>query len=565
MDGVSAEQAAVQGGRSAALEQALRAVADTDLGAGPKYSALVVRDLTRAISARAYGRPLMELMHLIRIAEAAGGRHGWPGVLFAVPVARPAAFRGAIQRAAGRSSAFDTATGGEFALVEDGVEIAYPDGPFRVTYGRMGFLAALAEFAITLLGWRAVDGVLRGWLDDRFALRAAGPHANALSRLLYDHLREHLPSVQALRSYRRLIRFLTATRGDGFTLDDLDDAAVLAFWCGADDAADEDAAETRTFRATVEQVARLRTALQAGRERRSLDAAVPIGGDRAAGEVDPDALLAVVEAHDGPGDPLRRLASPPAAAVKFLTGRETEALDLIAGLGPQGPALPLSVLRVETFGAAQARLTQAVRRRAAAPELATLTGLSDCESYDSRLEHWEKLDLQLRRLALAALAALLEAGRAEAAVELLAHVPDTDLSRLRDLTVSDAGGQDDAPALGQNALGQNALGHNALGDVLAALGDPDIAGERAAATVAEARAALRAVSRRGFGPEERRDPGAADAFAAGAAAVRGARDLLVRLRGAVEAALPPTGRAARFEADRAVFADRFRALYGAAP
>ena len=103
------------------------------------------------------------------------------------------------------------------------------------------------------------------------------------------------------------------------------------------------------------------------------------------------------------------------------------------------------------------------------------------------------------------------------------------------------------------------------GVVLAALGDPDIAGERAAATVAEARAALRAVSRRGFGVEERRDPGAADAFAAGAAAVRGARDLLVRLRGAVEAALPPAGRTACFEADRAVFADRFRALYGAAP
>ena len=198
MDGVSAEQAAIDGGRSAALEQALRTVAETDLGSGPKYAVTVVRDLTRTISARAYGKPLLELMHLIRLAEAAGGRHGWPAILFAVPVARAAGFRGVIQAAATGCRAFGT----DFTLVEDGVETAYPDGAFRVTYARMAFLAALAEFAITALGWRAVDGVFRAWLDDRFAQRAAGPHANALARLLYDHLKDHLPTVQALRSYR---------------------------------------------------------------------------------------------------------------------------------------------------------------------------------------------------------------------------------------------------------------------------------------------------------------------------------------------------------------------------
>src|SRR3546814_6375498 len=126
----------------------------------------------------------------------------------------------------------------------------------------MAFLAALLEFAITALGWRAVDGVLRAWLDDRFAQRAAGPHANTLSRLLYDHLKEHLPTVQALRGYRRLCRFLVVTRGDGFRVEDLDDAVVLAFWCGAN--GDEaDAGDIRTFRAALAQVARLRGAMQA--------------------------------------------------------------------------------------------------------------------------------------------------------------------------------------------------------------------------------------------------------------------------------------------------------------
>lgn len=556
MDGVSAGQAAIDGGHSAALEQALRTVAETDLGAGPKYPAPVVRDLTRTISARAYGRPLLELMHLIRIAEAAGGRHGWPAVMFAVPVARPAAFRGVIQKAAASCRAF----GEDFELVEDGVEIRYPDGKFRVTYGRMAFLAALAEFAITALGWRAVDTVLRGWLDDRFALRATGPHANALSRLFYDHLKDHLPAAQALRSYRRLTRSLVTLRGENFGLDDLDDDAVLAIWCGdpadaagevpADDPAG--AGDTRTFRSVLEQMARLRTAIQVGAERRSLAAAAPIGGDRGRGEVDPDTLLGVLETHDGPGDPLRRLAAPPAAAIKFLTGRETDALDLIAALGPQGPALPLSVLRAETFGASQARLTQAIRRRAGSTEVAALAALGECESYARRLAYWERLDDRFHRLALAALAALLDAGRAEAAAELLAHVPDADLSRLRGLVEPVAATDGRVVRLADSSLG----------GALAALADPTLVGARAAELVAEARSALRAFSRRGFAAEDRRDPASGDGFAAGAPALRDARCLLDRVRRAVDRALPPADRAARFDADRATFAARFGMLYG---
>jgi hypothetical protein len=416
----------------------------------------------------------------------------------------------------------------------------------------MAFLAALVEFAITALGWRAVDGVLRGWLEDRFALRAAGAHANALARQLYDHLKDHLPTVQALRGYRRLTRFLTASRGDGFRIDDLDDAAVLAFW--RDPGGEAEAGDARTFRTALEQVARLRGAMQAGMVRRALNAAAPIGGDRSAGEIDPDFLLGVLEAHDAAGDPLRRLADPPAAAIKFLTGRETEALDLIAALGPHGPALPLSVLRAETFGAAQARLSQAIRRRAGGDEVAALADLADCESYDGRVAYWGRLDRQLARIALAALAALLEAGRVEAAAELLAHAPDADLSGLRAAAIPAVGGSR-AVVVGGTA------GGGAVALLLAGFDDPALVGRRAAAVAAEAQAALRAVGRRGFAPGERRGPGAAVGFAVGAPAVRAARELLDRVRRAVDRALPAPIRATGFERDRLVFTARLRELY----
>ncbi|WPZ32197.1 hypothetical protein T8K17_13195 [Thalassobaculum sp. OXR-137] len=545
MDGISTERALLSGAISPELEAAFRTVADADLGGGRKYAPAIMRALSRTVAARAYGKPMLELCHLLRVADAVGGRHGWPALIFGVQVARGPAFRAHVQDGARRCPAF----GQDFRLEADGVTIAYPDGPFTVSYGRMGFLAALLELMVTALGYRAVDAEIRAWLDAPFDGRRATAHANALSRLFYDHLREHLSTAQSLRIFARIVGFLEADRGGGFTLDDLDDRAVLDYWHRGVTAGDEDAAELRGFRAVTERFGMLRTALQAAFERHAVDTAAPVGPDRDAGEVDPGTILALVEAHDGEADELRALQGDPAAAVKFLTGKEVGELDLIARLGSHAGTLALSVLRASTFGAVQARLSQAMRRRAPEAEVAALIGLSACETYGQRLEQWRRLERRLDRMALAALAVLVDADRAEAALEVLAWVPAADLSGLRDRLPS----AEDGP----NVV---ALRPGGVAGMVAALADPTVVGPDVAGLIADARRALRGLARSGFAPEDRRSGAAVDGMAAGAPLVR---RLLVRLqtvRATAEKRIGDGGFAR--DADR--FRDGFRALYGAA-
>lgn len=545
MDGISTERALLEGSISPALEAAFRTVADADLGGGPKYAPNVMRALSRTVAARAYGKPMLELCHLLRVADAVGGRHGWPALFFGVQVARGPAFRAQIQEGCRHCAAFDQ----DFSLKPDGVTIVYPDAPFTVNYGRMGFLAALLELMVTALGYRAVDAEIRAWLDAPFEARRATTHANALSRLFYDHLKDHLSTAQSLRVFGRLIAFLEDSRGAGFGLDDLDDRAVFDYWHASVTANEDDATELRGFRVVTERVGMLRTALQAAFERHAIDSAKSVGTDRAAGEVDPGTVLALLEVHDGEADELRALQSEPAATVKFLTRREIVELDLIVRLGSHAGILALSVLRAATFGALQSRLSQALRRHAPRGEVAGLIDLAGCEAYDQRIGQWRILEGRLERMALAALAVLVEADRAEAAMEVLARLPAADLSGLRERLPSEADGS--------NVI---ALRPGGVAGMVAALADPKVVGPEVAGLIGEARRALRGVGRSGFAPEDRRSVTAVNGMAAGAPLVR---RLLVRLqnvRTAAEARL----REDSFDEDAVRFRAGFRALYGGA-
>lgn len=545
MDGISTERALLAGSISPELASAFRTVADADLGGGPKYAPTIMRALSRTVATRAYGKPMLELCHLLRVADAVGGRHGWPALIFGVQIARGPAFRAQVQEGARRCQAF----GADFRLETDGVTVAYPDAPFTVSYGRMGFLAALLELMVTALGYRAVDARIRAWLDEPFEAARAASHANALSRLFYDHLKDHLATAQSLRVFARLIAFLEEDRGRGFTLDDLDDRLVLDYWHRSVTAAAEEAAELRGFRVVTERVGMLRTALQAAFERHAIDSAKPVGPDREAGEVDPGSVLSILEVQDGEADELRALEADPAVNVKFLTGRETAELDLIARLGSHAGALALSILRSATFGVIQGRLSQALRRHAPADEVAGLIALQGCEGYDQRIRQWRGLEDRLDRMALAALAVLVEADRAEAAMEVLARLPAADLTGLRDRLPS---AED-----GANVV---ALRPGGTVGMVAALADAKVVGPDVAGLIAEARRALRGLGRAGFAPEDRRLGAVVDGMAAGAPLIR---RLLVRLnhvRTSAEARLGAGGPA--FDRDATLFRDGFGALYG---
>lgn len=345
-------------GRVLAASQSneLRAVfgqlADIDGPAGAKFTKRVLIALAARIVGRAYETPLLELCHLVRAAELAdkGDRSGFEWLFWGVEVARPSAYRAAFAASA--------STEGAEVAEQDGATLHYPDGRFEVRFGRMPLLAALMEFLVSFLGYRAVaDAALRLGAEEVSRQTVSGV-AKDLARQLYAALRDHLPTAQAQRKFRAITEFLQQEAGDGFAAHDIDDKAVLNFWLAS--ASNDRAADFRGFRTTMLAFLRLRRLLLDSDGLQAMARPLAIGSDSDAGEVEFSAEAVLPSLPDD--DPLEQLQEQPAASIKAYNKRELAALELPLTETAGVAALPLSYLRTETFGSLQNRLTQALRR-----------------------------------------------------------------------------------------------------------------------------------------------------------------------------------------------------------
>ncbi len=400
MDIDAAGSQLVEAGKSEALIEAFRAIADSTGPDGePRYSRRVVRALARMVSCRAYGRAVFELCHLANIADAIGeGRDRWERFFFAAPRASASGFRADIEDTLSRRAWRREG----FAATGDGVAIDYDGKPFAVTYARMPVLAALLEFLVATAGYGDVADTLAEMLSPPVTEPDIGKAANALQALLYRYLAEHLPSVQHMAKFNRLLRFLRERETDGEA--SLDDDAVLDFWRQA---AAEPETDFRAYRTAFDASVQLVRALQAAGDQQAMARARPIGTDREAGEVDPAAIAELLDAQTETWEsPLTALDSPPADAVKFLNKAEAELVAMLLDCGPVAGRLPVSLLRAEVFGRHQGRITQALRR---GTDVAGLAREAPQETYEQRLERWSDLRRHIARLLSAAAHVLLPA------------------------------------------------------------------------------------------------------------------------------------------------------------
>lgn len=415
------EEAGAGSAISGELSAALAAVTDESGVDGPRYVPHVARLLVRTVAARAYGRPLLELGHLLRAAAVLSGRGGYPSFFWRVRRADRLAFESLCLDAARRSSA-----SGRIRVAGGEVRLLYPSDEFAVTFARMPFLAALLDFAVTALGFAAVDEEAETLLAAPFEKAAAGVFANRMSKRLYDFLALHLPSQQWQRKFREMTAFLGARGIAG--AEEIDDESVLEFWTERARKA-EGAGDFRSYRATVESFLRLCQALEQAAARRAVAGARPIGPDRAAGEVDPAEVEECLAAAEDDEDALEVLARPPADAVKFLNRRERASLALACG-SPSARRLPLSVLRAEVWGDHQARITQALRSTGSRTSVAALIGATPREGYAERLAAW-RTTLDHLDTVRHAVAYLLLRNRQPAGIAAMMRLaPSLDISRM---------------------------------------------------------------------------------------------------------------------------------------
>ena len=358
------------------LREIFGQLADIDGPSGAKFTKRTLAALAARIVGRAYETLLLELCHLVRAAELTEGTShanaGFEWLFWGIEVARPSAFRAAF--ASSRASS------------ENGVTLRYPDGEFGVRFGRMPMLAALMEFLVSFLGYRAVADAATQLAADGASRQTVSAVAKSLARQLYAALRDHLPTAQVQRKFDAMTMFLQREAGGDFTAHDINDQAVLDFWLAS--AAGDAAADFRGFRTTTMAFLRLRRLLMDSDSLQALAHPVAFGSDAAAGEVELSAETVLLPVPDD--DPLEQLQEQPAASVKAYNKRELAVLHLPVSETAGVAALRLSYLRAQTFGALQNRLTQALRRQsgdvaaliAAGPDatyadcVATLTGLA---------------------------------------------------------------------------------------------------------------------------------------------------------------------------------------------
>ena len=375
---------------------------------GPKYSEAVLRRLAaKILDGRAHELLAFRLCHLVRCASFAaddGGPQGWLEFFCAAGAGRSGWAAGWLR---GRLPADEDSFGLPAAAESDHVVLRYDSsGPaVTISYGAMPLLAAFMEFLLNILHYRTVRDTVAPLSQSALSWSELQDTANAMSRAVYAWLREHRRPLQESRDFEAIARFLAARgdRGD-FSGDDIDDAAVLAFWRAV---SAEPGSAFRTYRKTLRAFLRFAEAmrddvLQEGIESPvSLDPedgrGMPEIADPSSPGLDTMRVAPAASVWDAGGEedtsPLERIAS---AGIKFLLASEAGRLSLVDAHAPLLPGLAQSVLRDACFGRAQARISQGLRMNRPAAQL--LLSNSSAGHYDDEAAAFEKLLAHLEGL-----------------------------------------------------------------------------------------------------------------------------------------------------------------------
>jgi len=522
-DGREARQRILTAGMSADLVNAFADVSQATTPDGDlKFQKAVCHGLARAIVCRAYANPIYQLCHLVNLADGCGrGNERFEWLFFAGSRLNARHFRSTlgdvVQSRGWRRPGF--------SLSDNGVAIAYADGVFNVPFTRMPLLAAMFEFLVSTVPYAAVDDTFSEIFADASCQTAIGRAANTLQRHLYAYLSDHLSSAQEQDKFTAIIEFLEE-RSDGATIE-VDDDAVLAFWRRASGQTDG-SGDFRGYRTVFEGFVDLMRSLDVAETRLAVEHADPIGVDAESGEIDVAAIEPLIAQSGEWYSPLGILDAGPASRIKMLNLAELGYVTQLCACGPMSARLPISLMRSECFCAAQARITQGLRRKLAGDKFQDLLDCDDAETYDDRKQGYGAVRGHIDRVL-----------KAAAYVTMRDHQVTT----------------------GANVV---ALHQNTRGELMDEVMDRDIevSDRDLGEALNEAKRVFAKISRRGFEDEFLDDPEIVEGFALGAGALMAIDELISSFAGHLDNLDRDSGLAGRFAADTEIFRAQFAELYG---
>jgi len=413
----------LEASKSTALSAAFSTLAQTDVAGVPKFTPSLCREVGKLIVCRTYSSAVLELSHLIVAAtDLSGDQQRYEYFFWDSGIAHPDVFRRYCKTQAETEILYRLVVGNQ------GVTLDYQDGPFTITYIRMPVLSALLEFLLTALGYITLDDALAPLRHGLQSRQSVSKVANTLSRLIYDYLRDHLPTAQSQRKFRTLLDYCDQDSQA------IDDEMILSFWKDYDPMTDT-GIDFKTYDSVVDSFLRLLQSLDGAKDLLALQKTSSIGKDFDQEEANPDHIHQQLDYIEEEENPLRILQTAPVDQVKFLTQRETSHTERTAKAGSFALRIPLSILRSDTFRLMQSRLTQAVRQKrtpAAFHDIIVDTSIT----YLSQRETYQNVRENSHKILLASLHALLLAQSPQAITILLALDPDGDYEALRPLLIA---------------------------------------------------------------------------------------------------------------------------------
>jgi hypothetical protein len=545
VNGPAAKNIILEADKSAELASLFDLIEQMQVNGEAKFSPVVCRDLSKAISCRNYAGAVLELCHLAHIAEACGAGAGYVDFFWAHGPARSSGFRGTLQK----SFLSPTWRGTNLKISAAAIDIQYPDGAFSVTFSRMAFLSSLMHFLFYSVDYCDLDDVFREMMVPGISKAGVSTSANNLSRRLYDYLKDHLSTAQTMRKRHSLIDYMQERHGPYFTPLAIDDETILDFWISKPSLDVAGGSDFKTYESVFRAFLRLRQALEQAADLYVIDGGLSIGSDREAGEVDPDTIQTMIEAVDEYRSPLLALQEPPADAIKFLNNKERSGLELLMDCGKAAFDLSVSLMRCEVFAKGQGRITQALRRKVDAQELHKV--IDDCaqQTYEDRKDEFSRTSLHIDSMLLASLFSLVQARNEEAISLIVALKPDLDLSSFADVLQTEDETADNVVMFNSASVSDRFMNM---------IDDTEKVGKDVVSLVADARKTFKGISRQGFDAESLSDKTVVAGFAVGVPILLGIR---VHLNNFLRVLEKNENWSGQFDADRSVFTQQFQVLY----
>ncbi|MDV7339128.1 hypothetical protein RYZ26_05965 [Terasakiella sp. A23] len=540
---MGSEELLLEAGKSSELTAVLHTMAETEADGEPKFSPMICREIGKIIVCRTYATPLLELCHLIVAASELSFQKGRYEFLFwDTGVARTSAFLAYCDQAA---STYD---GDLVSLDSTGITMAYGDSEFSVQYSRMPVLSALMEFLLTALGYSDIDDLLQNLLKGDISRKSVSECANGLSRLLYAYLKEHLPTAQSQRKFRKILAYCDDD------VEAIDDAMILNFWQEVS-VDQEKGIDFKTFDSVFLTMIRVIQAVEHAHDLAAMRHAGSIGADREAGEIDPDILSETLESVQETITPLITLNSAPFNQVKFLNKQETAHLESLLNAGELALRLPLSILRSNIFTKPQSRLTQALRKQMAKHDLDLIIQEGPSETYQDRQLTYQDLIAHIQRSVYACLHMLAAAKAKEAIPVMMKLDPGIDFSPLAQLLPHEHTGDNVVPLHSPKVADQ----------FMDILHDPEKVGSDVADLMNNAQKAHAGLARKGFKEDASDNPDLTKALSEGSEILLEiSQDIDAFLERLDNLPLAGGGWQSQFSYDRTIFCGQFDKIYGAA-